>query len=181
MSELYVALLRGINVGGHRNIAMADLRDLCEKLGFENPRTLLASGNLVFGRDNIPTDQLERGLEMEAARQLNLYTDFLVRSANDWQRVVESNPFFREAEQDPGHLLVMFLKRAPDASAMKALESAVRGREVIGFAGTEAYITYPDGIGRSKLTNSLIESKLGMRGTGRNWNTVLKLAELLGG
>jgi uncharacterized protein (DUF1697 family) len=72
----------------------------------------------------------------------------------------------------------MALKDAPDAEAVEALRAAIKSREVVHAEDRHAYIVYPDGIGRSRLTNRVIEGKLGTRGTGRNWNTVLKLAEL---
>jgi uncharacterized protein (DUF1697 family) len=93
---------------------------------------------------------------------------------------VARNPFPAEAERDPAHLTVVFLKDAPKAKAVEALAAAIRGREVIQADGRHLYAYYPDGVGRSKLTHALIESKLGTRGTARNWNTVLKLAQLCG-
>jgi uncharacterized protein (DUF1697 family) len=94
--------------------------------------------------------------------------------------VVAGNPFPDEAERDPGHLVVMFLKTAPRAKAVQALQAAIEGPESVRAAGKHLYVAYPAGIGRSKLTNTLIEKKLGVRGTGRNWNTVLKRAALCG-
>jgi uncharacterized protein (DUF1697 family) len=175
----YIALLRGVNVGGHAKVAMSDLRDLLAGLGFGDVRSLLQSGNLVFRSDGQAASDLEHLLETEAARRLDLHTDFLVRTADEWVDVVARNPFPAEAERDPSHLLVMFLKQAPAETAVEALREAVTGPEVIRAEGRHAYITYPAGIGRSRLTNTLIESKLGTRGTGRNWNTVLKLAALV--
>ncbi|MBM2812150.1 MAG: hypothetical protein HW416_2909 [Chloroflexi bacterium] len=176
----YVALLRGINVGGHAQVAMADLRNLLTGLGFGDVRSLLQSGNLVFRSDAQPGANIERLLEREAASRLDLRTDFLVRTADEWTKVVSSNPFAEIAERDPSHLVVMFLKAAPDEAAVDALRAAVVGREEVRAVGSQAYVTYPDGIGRSRLTIAVIESKLGTRGTGRNWNTVLKLADAVG-
>jgi uncharacterized protein (DUF1697 family) len=173
-----IALLRGINVGGHKPVAMADLRALLAGLGFGEPRTLLQSGNLVF-RGDAPSDvALERLLEAEVERRLGLATQILVRSAEEWDALIAANPFPDAAEHDPGHLLLMPLKAAPAEQAVDALRAASTGPELIRVAGKQAYLVYPEGIGRSKLTNALIERTLGTRGTGRNWNTVLKLAAL---
>ena len=177
----YVALLRGINVGGHKPVAMADLRDLLTQLGLADARSLLQSGNLVFGANGRTAAQLERLLEAEAEKRLGLQTDFFIRTAKEWKGVVAHNPFRKEATRDPGHLVVMFLKDAPSASAVKALQEAITGREIVRAAGKHLYITYPDGIGRSRLTNAVIDKQLETRGTGRNWNTVLKLAALAAG
>jgi len=173
----YLALLRGINVGGHRQVAMADLRALVAGLGFTDARTLLQSGNLIFRSDHRTTARLELLLEAETERRLGLETAYFVRSARDWDGVVARNPFRAEAARDPARLAVMFLKEVPAARNVAALRAAITGREVVRAAGRHLYIVYPDGMGRSRLTHALIEKLLGTRATGRNWNTVRKLAD----
>lgn len=172
----YVALLRAINVAGHNMVAMADLRTLLTGLGFADVRSLLQSGNLTFRGDSRPGRSLERLLETEARKRLGLDTEFLVRTAAEWKTLVARNPFPKQAERDPARLLVMFLKTAPAAGAVAALRSVIPGRERVESDGRHAYIVYPDGIGRSRLTGNLVEKRLGVRATGRNWNTVLRLA-----
>lgn len=176
----YVALLRAINLAGKNAVAMSDLRDLVAAIGLREPRTLLQSGNVVFGGDKRTPAQLERDLRTAAVRRLRMDIEFFVRTASEWAAVIASNPFPREAKADPGHLVVVFLQTAPDRSTVAALQKAIVGREVVRAAGREAYITYPDGIGRSKLTTALIERTLGTRGTARNWNTILKLGAIVG-
>lgn len=175
----YVALMRAVNVGGRNLVGMSVLRELAAQAGLDDPRTLLQSGNLVFEGAARPAADLERLLESEAAARLGLETDFMVRSAAEWRAIIERNPFPREAKDDPGHLLVMVFKKAPKAADVKALRAAITGREVIEARGGHAYLVYPDGVGRSRLTTALIERTLGTRGTGRNWNTVVKLAGLV--
>ncbi len=174
----HVALLRAVNVAGHQRVAMADLRDLLNRLGFTEARSLLASGNLVFRSRDQPTAQLERLLESEAARGLGLETDFFVRTAEQWHAIVAANPFPEEAKRDPARLLVMTLKDAPKPTAIQSLEAAITGPETLHVTSREAYLVYPAGMGHSRLTTALIEKKLGTRGTARNWNTVLKLEAL---
>ena len=176
--SVYIALLRAINVGGTKPVAMSELRDLLTGLGFAFARSLLQTGNLVFQGDGRTSAELERLLETEAAKRLDLNTDFVVRTAHEWKTVVARNPFPDEAKRDPGHLVVMVLKDPVDAKDVKALRMAITGPEVVHAEGKHVYITYPAGIGRSRLTNGLIEKKLSTRGTARNWNTVLKLAAL---
>ena len=178
---IHLALLRGINVGGHKLVSMADLRDLLTQLGLADVRSLLQSGNIVFGANGRTATQLERLLEAEAEKRLGLHTDFFVRTAKEWKDVVAHNPFSKEAARDPGHLLVMFLKDPPSAVGVKALQAAITGPEVVRAGGKHLYIVYPAGIGRSRLTNAVIDKQLGTRGTGRNWNTVLKLDALAAG
>jgi uncharacterized protein (DUF1697 family) len=175
---IHIALVRGINVGGHKQVAMPDLRDLLTALGFGGAKSLLQSGNLVFESDQRKGTELERLLEVETARRLDVTVDYLVRSADEWAAMIDRNPFPEEAKRDPSHLLVVFLKGAPKAKDVRALEAAIEGPERIRSAGKHLYAVYPAGIGRSKLTHILIEKKLGLRGTGRNWNTILKLAAL---
>jgi uncharacterized protein (DUF1697 family) len=175
----YVALIRGINVGGHKQVAVSDLRDLLSRLGFANPRSLLQSGNLVFDCSSRSAQALERLLEAESVNRLGLDAAFFVRTAAEWGSVIARNPFPKEAERDPGHFVVQFLKEAPSAADLKALRAAITGREVVRVHGREAYVYYPDGIGRSRLTSTLLERKLATRATGRNWNTVLKVGALV--
>lgn len=153
---------------------MTDLRNFLTALGMENVRSLLQSGNLVFESKVRTGSELERFLESEALDRMSLEADFIVRTPEEWKTIIRQNPFRKEAEKDPGHLVVMFLKAEPDVADIVALQGDIRGREVVRAKGKQAYIYFPDGQGRSKLTHTVLEKRLG-RGTGRNWNTVLKL------
>jgi uncharacterized protein (DUF1697 family) len=176
----HVALLRGVNLAGHKTVAMADLRALFERLGFGDPRTALQSGNVVFGSDSRSPARLEATLEEALLKRLGVRTEFFVRTAKEWSGVVASNPFPAEAERDPGRFVVAFLKDAPGPKAVKALQAAIVGREVARAVGRQAYIVYPDGQGTSRLTTSVIDKALATRCTARNWNTVMRLAALAG-
>src|SRR5215831_1151505 len=162
----YLALLRAINLGAHNAVSMADLRALPERLGFTEARTLLQTGNLVFSGAARRSAEIERALEAEAKKRLALETDFLVRTGREWTGIVADNPFPAEAKADPAHLVVMFFKEAPAARDLETLRAAIAGREVVRAVGKQAYLVYPDGIGRSRLTVALIEKKLATRGTG---------------
>ena len=175
----HIALLRAVNLAGLNKVGMADLRALLVSLGFEDAQTLLNSGNVVFSGGNKRTTVLEQTLEKATAKRLGVHTDFFVRTAKEWEEIVDANPFPREAKEDPGHLLAVILKTEVAAADVTALQKAIVGKEVVRTIGRCAYVVYPDGIGRSKLTNVVIEKKLGTRGTARNWNTVLKLSALV--
>ncbi|HUL02215.1 MAG TPA: DUF1697 domain-containing protein [Gemmatimonadales bacterium] len=175
----FAALLRAVNVGGRNPVAMPALRDLLEELGFTDVKSLLQSGNVTFRGDGRRGAALEALLAGAAARRLAVSTEFFVRTAAEWRSLVARNPFPAEAERDPGRLLVLFLKKSPRRSAVQALQNAITGPEVVRAAGKHAYIVYPNGTGRSRLTNAVIERHLGSPSTGRNWNTVLKLGALL--
>jgi uncharacterized protein (DUF1697 family) len=175
----FVALLRAVNVGGRGTLPMARLRDLAAGLRFEAPQTVLQSGNLVFrARASAKPVALEHLLETALTSRLDLHANVCVRTAVEWRRIVERNPFPEEAESDPGHLLMMALKRPAGAVAVDALRASIAGRELVRGDGAHLYLYYPDGIGRSRLTAAVIERAVGARGTARNWSTVLKLDAL---
>lgn len=173
-----IALLRAVNLGGRNVVAMAALRDLVASLGFADVRTVLQSGNVVFRAPRGFAAAIERQLEQATATRLGVTTDYIVRTAAEWRTMIEANPFPREAEQRPGQLLLTALRDRPAPAAVAALQDARVGPELVRVIDRHCYIVYSEGIGRSRLTNALIEKKLGTRATGRNWNTVLKLATL---
>lgn len=178
---LYVALLRGINVGGNKRIAMADLRALILGLGFTDVKTLLNSGNVVFSGAKESTDAIATRLHNATANGLGVETEYFVRTQKEWGDVIARNPFTKDAERDPSHTLVMSCKEKLDPKRVAELRDATAGNEVMEASGRELYIVYGDGIGTSKLSNTVIEKKLGTLGTARNWNTVMKIAALFGG
>src|SRR5262249_53045260 len=153
---IQIALLRGINVGGKAIVAMAELRELFAELGFADARTLLQSGNVVFEASSAPSSAaLEHKLEAAAAKRFGRPIDFFVRGAKEWAGVIANNPFPAEAKRDPAHLVLMALKDAPSATAVKALKAAIKGRETVHAAGRHAYIVYPDGTRRSNATKGM--------------------------
>jgi uncharacterized protein (DUF1697 family) len=156
---------------------MSGLRELFSALGLSDVATVLQTGNVVFAAARRDTNELEATFEQEISERLGLTIDVLARTAREWADVLDSNPFAREAKSDPSHLLVMFLKREVGEAEAAEVQAAARGPEVVHAHARELYITYPAGIGRSRLTGALIEKTLGTRGTGRNWNTLLKINE----
>ena len=173
-----IALLRAINVGGRSKLAMSDLRKVFDEMGLADIRTILQTGNVIFRSEKLSDDKLSARVQQQLVSELGLQTDVVVRSAEEWAKIVAANPFPDIAKDKPNLLVLMLLKSRPNAEAVESLRSVIKGPEIIEMNGAQLYISYPDGIGRSKLTNTLIESKLGARGTGRNWNTVLKIADV---
>ena len=174
----WVALLRAVNLGPHGKLPMAALRKLLADLGFDDVRTIVQTGNAVFEADG-KADAIEAKIEGALAEQLGLKTIVMVRSVAKWRAAVEANPYPAMARDDPAHLVLLALKAKPDAGRLEDLRAAIKGNETVELNGAEAYLTYPDGIGESKLTPAVIERKLGVSGTARNWNTVLKIAAAL--
>jgi uncharacterized protein (DUF1697 family) len=172
-----VALFRAVNVGG-RKATSAELKALADELGLEDARTLLQSGNLVFKSERAGAE-LEAEIERAFVLRFGFAADVMVRGPEEWRATVAANPFADMAERDPSHLLVLALKGAPADADVAALAAWIPGRETLAAAGRALIIAYPDGILASKLTGALIERRLGVRGTGRNWNTATRLAAML--
>ena len=156
---------------------MGELRTFLTELGFTKVQTLLQSGNVVFETAERSTQELEIYLAEETEQRFGLTTEFVVRTPQEIASVITRNPFPDEAIQDPGHLLVLFMKSVPETKDLEALQAAIVGREVVNADGKHVYAIFPDGIGDSKLLSQL-DRKLGKTWTGRNWNTVSKLAEM---
>lgn len=171
------AFLRAVNVGG-RKVLMDDLRRLSAEAGFDAPATLLASGNLVVGTA-LAGDEAARRLEAAILAGTGVASDVMVRDAAELDATIAANPFVRQATDEPNRLMAMFLSGAPKAGLSVLADACGLGEAVEAGPGC-LYIFYPQGAGVSKLTNTVIERRLGLRGTARNWNTVGKVRAALG-
>jgi uncharacterized protein (DUF1697 family) len=170
----YIALLRGINVGG--NILKMDrLRALCAELGAKNARTYVQSGNLVFEAAGSATNW-EAKLEKKLAGESRLPVSVIVRTAAQMSAVFAGNPFLKEKGIDAARLAVSFLQQAPAKAALDALAALKIGSERFHCAGKNIYLHCPNGFADSKLY--LLDKVLKQRTTTRNWNTVTKLCEM---
>ena len=170
--------MRSVNLGAHNKVSMAGLCALMEAIGLEQGRTLLVTGNLVFDSRKSPT-ALEPLLERETTARLGLTTDIHVRTASEWPKIVAANPFAREARDNPTFFTATVLRAAPHDDAVGSLQRAIKGSERLAVVDRTVYTIWPDGQGKSKLTLPIMERHLGTRGTTRNWNTVLRIAEAL--
>ncbi len=169
-----IALLRGVNVGGNI-LKMERLREICAKLGAENPRTYVQSGNVVFeasGSASAWEAKLEKRLAGESRRPVSV----IVRTAAEMTRVLVGNPFLKEKGIEAARLAVTFLQQPPAKPALVALAAVDIGRERFHHAGKELYLHCPGGFAESKLY--AVEKVLKQRTTTRNWNTVTKLCEM---
>jgi uncharacterized protein (DUF1697 family) len=175
----YVTLFRGINVGGHHLIRMDELKNLYVSLGMQDVLSYIQSGNVVFRSDS-PSDpaQLVTLIEDSFEKRFGFHSEVLLRTGTELSAIIAGNHFQSQLSMDPKRLVVMFLSASPgDGERVDLLQSS-SGPEQLYFSGTEIYIYYPDGMGRSKLAPGLIEKKLKTLGTARNWNTVLQLQRL---
>ena len=177
----WVALLRGINVGGSNQLAMADLRATMERLGFENVATYIQSGNVIFdAAGTAPAADEARTARRIAdgiVEQHGLNVPVVVRPADDLRRVATSHPDI-ESGIDPKLLHVVFLDEAPSPDRVAGLDPARYEPDAWAVIGREVFVRYPNGSGRSKLTIDVFERAFGCTATARNLNTVRKLVEL---
>ena len=160
-------------------IAMAELRTLAARLRLGQIRTVAQTGNLLFEAGETDTATLETRLEDVTRQRFDYEVPILVRTAAEWKKLVAANPFAREASDDPAHLLVFSLKKKPAAESLTGLRPSITGPEYFEARGRTLYVVYPRDIGHSKFTGALIERRLGVQGTGRNWNTVQKILAAL--
>jgi uncharacterized protein (DUF1697 family) len=179
-ADARLALLRGINVGGHHAVPMAGLRELAVSLGLAEPRTYIQSGNLLF-RSEVPAGELERRLERAIAKRFGFAVPVLVRAATEWAGYLEEVPFPQAAESEPT-LVMLALSQAPPApGAVEALMERAADGERVRETGGGLWIRYAGGSGRSRLTPAVLDRCVGSPVTTRNLRTVRKLNELLTG
>jgi uncharacterized protein (DUF1697 family) len=169
----YAALLRGINVGGKNKVSMPELRVVFEELGFSDVATYVQSGNVVFRTPRATAKAVEHRLEEVFGLKLAV----VLRTGAQLSKVASRNPF-RKSESNPKFLHVVFLDRKPPARAVERIDPERSPGDRFSLDGRELYLDYANGAGRTKLTLDYLERRLGVRGTARNWNTVLKLVEL---
>jgi uncharacterized protein (DUF1697 family) len=173
-----VALIRGINVGRAKRVAMADLRGLMERLGFTDCRTLLNSGNLVFAGGGKATGALAMRVQRALADALGVAARVIAVPAALFLEAVDDNPLPKSAG-DPTRILVVFVQDAADLERLAVLEKQKWAPESLKIGRHAAYLWCPAGVGKSPLWTA-VDRTLGESGTARNWATVKKVAALLG-
>jgi uncharacterized protein (DUF1697 family) len=176
----YVALLRGINVGGNNMLPMKDLAAMFEKAGCADVRTYIQSGNVIFRADADVAARIPDVIAKAIAARSKIKIPVVVRTAADLRRVAEKNPFLRRGV-DVDKLHVVFLAAKPASAALSALDPKRSPPDEFAAEGGEVFLHCPNGYGRSKLSNAYFDAKLATTSTVRNWRTVLKLLELCGG
>lgn len=163
----FIALLRAVNVGGTGKLPMIELKAMCERAGFNNTRTYIASGNVVF-ESALSEAKVKVALEQSLAAYAGKPVQVLVRTAGEMAAVLAANPF---PDAAPNHTVAIFLDRAPVAADIENLKG--RKDEVLALGKREIYVSYVGGMGASKLV-----VRASGEGTARNMNTIAKLAEM---
>jgi uncharacterized protein (DUF1697 family) len=174
----HLALLRGINVSGHKLIKMEDLRKLLESAGFRNVQTYIQSGNVILDSTETDRDVADKIASLIADRY-GFEVGILMLDREKLQAAADGNPFIKEKSADTKKTYIAFLSEKPSAENAKRLESSDFGADRWILDGNVLYLHYDHGAGTTKLSNAAIESKLKVRATSRNWNTTMKLLEML--
>lgn len=175
-----IALLRGINVGGHNKLKMADLRDIATRAGFADPVTYLQSGNLVLPTvTNKPCD-VEAALASAIAKHTDLTIPVIVRTKRQWTKLVQDNPYAKQAAAD-GKLVHCIVLPGKATAAVKSFDTAPFAPDEITVGSTHIYLSVPSGMSRTKLYPKLVRVSNADAGTARNWKSVIAIQELLAG
>lgn len=157
---------------------MEDLRTLCASLKLQDAQTYVQSGNVVFRTRETDLPRLAKRLEDAVERTFGFRSDVILRTGAELKDVIARNPFAGREGIEPNKLLVTFLAADPGDEARAKVRAIRTSSEELWIDGRELYIYYPDGMGRSRLTLTVIDRALKTSGTGRNWNSVTKLLEL---
>ena len=173
----YVAMLRGVNVGGNPQ-KMAWLRGACEDMGLREVRTYLQSGNIIFV-SSLGAAKLAAMLKERIDKQTRLPVPVIVRAAKEMSDIVAQNPFLKRKGIDATKLHVTFLADAPKQPDIERLDKLAGSRDEYHLARRELFLHCPINYGETKLSNTTIEKALGVGATTRNWNTVMALAEMV--
>lgn len=171
----WAALLRGVNLG-KRQLKSAELKAAVETLGYTNVKTLLASGNIVFDAEEAGADAVEKAVHAALEKHTGLKSDIFARTPDEMAAILKANPFPQVARDRPSRLLVLFHHYEPDFAPLAKILKDYGGPERAEAVGRELFIDFPEGQGRSNLIPLMTKAKLYTGNTGRNWNTVVKIA-----
>ncbi len=177
----FIALLRGINVGGNHKLPMAALREQFAAVGASQVRTYIQSGNVVFEAPMRRGPALCRETAEALEATFGFPTPIVVRTAKAWAALKAENPFADEAAANPKSVHAMLLDRAPSPKARAAFTPDCRFGERVHLAKDALYVHFPKGTARSKVTTRTVDAALQRLSTSRNWGTVETLASLMAG
>lgn len=175
----YVSLLRGVNVGGRNMVKMRALCEMYGSLGLRDAITYVNSGNVAFRSDEADRSALISLLQRSIDDNFGFRCDLVLRTAAELRDVISRNPFAGRPEVEPEKLLVVFLAHDPDPAGCAKVAALEIAPEEIVIDGRELFIYYANGMARPKLTWPILERNLRVTGTGRNWNTVERLLEMV--
>ena len=176
---IFTSLLRGINVSGQKKILMSDLKALYESLGFENVRTYIQSGNVVFYSEEINTKMIADKIVKKIFEHYNFDVPVLVITPEEINAALVGNPYLNENNVAIEKLYVTFLSEVPQEAHMNKIDAALYAPDTFIVIDKVIYLQIgPEGYGNTKLSNSFFESKLKVKATTRNWKTIIALSKM---
>jgi uncharacterized protein (DUF1697 family) len=178
--SVYIALLRGINIGPNKRMKMEKLRVSCEAVGFKNVKTYIQSGNVVCQAGKLPSDVAAKRIEAQIKKDFGFSSDVIVRSEGEMKQIIEGNPLLKEPGVDAAKLHVVFLSEVPPSESIKKLQSIVLAPDKVRHKGKEIYFYFPNGVSGSSIWKHNLDRVLGISGTMRNWKTVNTLHQMAG-
>jgi uncharacterized protein (DUF1697 family) len=170
-----ISMLRGVNLGPHKRVKMDELKALYASLKLREPQTYVHSGNIIFKTDEKDTDRLAKRIESGIEKKFGFQCDVVLRTTAELRNVITRNPFAKRRGIEPSKLLVTFLAGDPGDEARKKALAFETEPEEMHIDGCEAYIYFPNGMARPKMSWPKIERALQVSGTGRNWNSVVNM------
>ena len=176
----FIAILRGINVGGKRKLPMAELRALFAEIGYEDIQTYIQSGNVIFSTQEIHLESIAQSISEKIKERFEYDVPVIVRTIEEWKEVISLNSFLKTEDTDIEKLHLTFLAETPDSDHLEKIKSYDYSPDQFKIIGKHVFLSCEIPYHKTKLTNNFFESKLKVSATTRNWKTVLKLAELAG-
>ncbi|NNE65331.1 MAG: DUF1697 domain-containing protein [Pyrinomonadaceae bacterium] len=173
--QKFIGLIRGINVGGHKKLPMAELRSICEDAGLNEVRSYIQSGNLVFS-SNLDKETCARLIYEGINSRMGFTADCMVVEADTFKKIADAYPYSTE---DHKHAHLMFLNAEPEGRAIRELEKLDHAPDLFEVRKHVVYFYLPNGISGSRIDYNKVAKILGVSGTARNWRTVRKLFEML--
>ena len=174
----YLAILRGINVSGQKLIPMKELKALFEAMGFQQVSTYIQSGNVLFQAEEADPKGLASRIESSILNRYQFQVPVLIRTPADLQAALGRNPFLQQSQSDTDKLHITFLADEPAQTRIDQVSQGQYGPDQCHISGKEVFLYCPQGYGRTKLTNTFFESKLGVTATTRNLKTVRRLISM---
>ena len=175
---VYIAMLRGVNVGPHKRMKMEKLRASCERLGFAGVKTYIQSGNLIFQAPRLSPAGLSKKLGECIVKDFGFSSEIISRTREEMKKVIDDNPFAKECGTDVSKLHAVFLSQSPAPAALKKLQELTLAPDRMQPGGNEIYFYFPNGVSGSSLWKHPLDRVLGVAGTMRNWKTVTTLYQM---
>jgi uncharacterized protein (DUF1697 family) len=178
LMPVYIAMLRGINVGGNKRMQMDKLRASFESMGFEAVKSYIQSGNVVFKTKKTSPAALAKKIEKQIVADFGFSSSVIVRSSGEIEAIVVNNPLLSDAGIDPTKLHVMFLSASPSAAAAQQFTALTVEPERCHCGDNDIYLYLPNGVSQSVLFKSPVDRILAVTNTTRNWKTVTSLRQM---